>query len=350
MVASLVTIEPYPAFTAVRPSPFPLDSLSARLTHRSMLAAKLFLPPLCFHNLMNSFSCSSFVLTTIQIAPGVGVPLVLTPLLPTDPRRVQRKWNLSVSLAQYSVGAEPSGRIDGQVEGSESPRHAGPGKGRCSWIVELSRQKTMTRPDQQSESDLLRLMAAGDEEAFHALYRQFQGPVYRFALHMAGSVAMAEDVTQEVFMALIQKRTRFDAARGPLRCYLIGMARNLLLQRFEREQKLVPFPESEFQGEAHASNGNHRLLPSIPPPDPVRTENIDRVRQAVLSLPADYRETVVLCELQEFSYEEAASALGCPVGTIRSRLHRARTMLAEKLRELQRTERRASVAGGHAAP
>lgn len=248
------------------------------------------------------------------------------------------------------MGAEPSGRIDGQVGGSESPRHAGPGKGRCSRIVALSRQEKMTRPGQQSESDLLRLMAAGDEDAFHALYRQFQGPVYRFALHMAGSVVMAEDVTQEVFMALIQKRSRFDAARGPLRPYLIGMARNLLLQRFEREQKLVPFPEGEFHGEATASNGNHHLLPSIPPPDPLRNENIQRVRQAVLSLPADYRETVVLCELQEFSYEEAASALGCPVGTIRSRLHRARMMLAEKLRGLQGAERGASVAGGHTVP
>jgi RNA polymerase sigma-70 factor (ECF subfamily) len=163
-------------------------------------------------------------------------------------------------------------------------------------------------------------------------------------------------------MALIQKRTRFDAARGPLRCYLIGMARNFLLQRFEREQKLVPFPDAAFHSDAPASNGsglylqpgqnngNSRALPSVPPLDPVRNENIQRVRQAVLSLPADYRETVVLCELQEFSYEEAAGALGCPVGTIRSRLHRARTMLAEKLRELQRTERRASVAGGHAVP
>jgi RNA polymerase sigma-70 factor, ECF subfamily len=206
----------------------------------------------------------------------------------------------------------------------------------------------MTRPGPQSESDLLRLMAAGDEDAFRALYRQFQGPVYRFALHMAGSSAIAEDVTQEVFMALIEKRSRFDASRGALRSYLIGMARNLLLQRFARDQKLVPFPDSEFSSETSTSNGNHHALPSVPPPDPVRGDKIERVRRAVLSLPADYREAVVLCELQEFSYEEAAHVLGCPVGTIRSRLHRARTMLADKLRELQQPERRASVAGRHA--
>lgn len=241
--------------------------------------------------------------------------------------------------------------MDGQVESSESPRRG-----------ELSRQEKMTRPGQQSESDLLRLMAAGDEDAFRALYGQFQGPVYRFALHMAGSTAAAEDVTQEVFMALIEKRTRFDADRGTLRSYLIGIARNLLLQRFEREQKLVPFSDREFGGgtpnsngsglslQPGQNNGNNHALPSVPPADLVRSENIERVRQAVLSLPADYREAVVLCELQEFSYEEAAHVLGCPVGTIRSRLHRARTMLADKLREFRQPERRASVAGSPATP
>jgi RNA polymerase sigma-70 factor (ECF subfamily) len=190
----------------------------------------------------------------------------------------------------------------------------------------------MTLPDRHSESDLLRRTAAGDEDAFQALYQQFQGPVYRFALHMAGSGAVAEDVTQEVFMTLIEKRSRFDASRGTLRSYLLGMARNLLLRRFERDGKFVALADEESpNGSAASSNGNRHALPAVEPADPVRQQNIERVRQAVLSLPADYREAVVLCELQEFSYEEAAAVLGCPVGTIRSRLHRARTLLTEKL-------------------
>ena len=208
----------------------------------------------------------------------------------------------------------------------------------------------MTRPGEQSESDLLRLTAAGDEEAFRVLYRQFQGPVFRFALHMAGSTAVAEDVTQEVFMILIEKRSRFDASRGVLKTYLIGMARHLLLRRFERDQRLVAFPDGDVPGGTPASSSGNHAIPSVPPQDPVRSENIQRVRQAVLSLPADYREAVVLCELEELSYEEAAGILGCPVGTIRSRLHRARTILAEKLRELRQPERRASAAGSPATP
>ncbi len=73
-------------------------------------------------------------------------------------------------------------------------------------------------------------------------------------------------------------------------------------------------------------------------------ENVTRVRQAIATLPENYREVVVLCELDELSYEEAAAALDCPVGTVRSRLHRARAILVEKLRDAQPV-RRASAVG-----
>jgi RNA polymerase sigma-70 factor (ECF subfamily) len=204
----------------------------------------------------------------------------------------------------------------------------------------------MIRPGGHSESDLLRRTAAGEEDAFRALYQQFQGPVYRFALHMAGSTAVAEDVTQEVFMTLIEKRSRFDASRGTLRAYLIGMARHFLSRRFERDQKYVAFPDAESPKSTASSaeiSGNHASA-SVPPIDLVRNEDIERVRQAVLSLPSDYREAVVLCELQEFSYEDAAEVLGCPVGTVRSRLNRARILLTEKLRVLAKPAARASAA------
>lgn len=204
----------------------------------------------------------------------------------------------------------------------------------------------MTRPGGHSDSDLLRRAEAGEEDAFRALYQQFQGPVYRFALHMAGSAAVAEDVTQEVFMTLIEKRSRYDASRGTLRSYLLGMARHFLLHRFERDQKFVAFPDPGGEnGESLATGSINHASASVPPIDLVRSEKIERVRQAVLNLPADYRETVVLCELQEFSYDEAAAVLGCPVGTVRSRLHRARTMLAEKLRLLAEPAARVSAAG-----
>jgi len=170
----------------------------------------------------------------------------------------------------------------------------------------------------ESDEKLLARMLEGDGEAFTTLYRRRQGPVYRFALHMTGSVAMAEDVTQEVFLALIEKGRRFDGSRGPLLSFLYGIARNRVLRRIERD------PPAEPASEEYA--GNEDLLDDL-----TRRETVEQVRRAVLSLPAAYREAVVLCDLENASYEDAAAALECPVGTVRSRLSRGRALLAQKL-------------------
>jgi RNA polymerase sigma-70 factor (ECF subfamily) len=196
----------------------------------------------------------------------------------------------------------------------------------------------MIRPKEPSDSELLRRMGAGDQEAFRTIYQRCQGPIYRFALHMTGNTFLAEDVTQEVFMTLIQERARFDPSRGTLSAYLFGMGRNLLLRRLDREQVYVPFLEHGREnggGNGERKNGAHAVL-VMPPNDILRSETIDRVRQAVSSLPPSYREVVVLCDLEEMSYDEAARVMECAVGTVRSRLHRARALLTEKLRDFHR--------------
>ena len=196
----------------------------------------------------------------------------------------------------------------------------------------------MIRPKEPSDSELLRRMGAGDQEAFRTIYQRCQGPIYRFALHMTGNTFLAEDVTQEVFMTLIQERARFEPSRGTLSAYLFGMGRNLLLRRLDREQVYVPFLEHGREnggGNGERKNGAHAVL-VMPPNDILRSEMIERVRQAVSSLPPSYREVVVLCDLQEMSYDEAARVMECAVGTVRSRLHRARALLTEKLREFHR--------------
>ncbi|HXO44212.1 MAG TPA: sigma-70 family RNA polymerase sigma factor [Candidatus Cybelea sp.] len=207
----------------------------------------------------------------------------------------------------------------------------------------------MTQTTDLADALLLRRIAGGDEEAFAEVYRQRQAAIYRFALHMTGNSALAEDVTQEVFMALIRDPKRFDPARGTLGGFLFGVARNHLRKRWERDRRLVPFDgdpddlrdtasagaQSRSATDGSGANGNgHGAFAAAASWDEFASiEIVGRVRQAVGTLPENYREVVVLCELQEMSYEEAASALGCPVGTVRSRLHRARAMLVEKLRE-----------------
>jgi RNA polymerase sigma-70 factor (ECF subfamily) len=184
-----------------------------------------------------------------------------------------------------------------------------------------------------TDNELLTGMLDGDEEAFAALYRRRQAGIYRFALQMSGSPALAEDVTQEVFMMLMRDGLNFDFTRGPLSAFLVGVARNLVRQRLGREQIYVSM---EDDGEGDFADRLHAL--DSPLEDLSRGETIDSIRRAVLSLPARYREVVVLCELQELSYSDAASILDCAIGTVRSRLHRARAMLVEKLRPQKKSE------------
>lgn len=169
--------------------------------------------------------------------------------------------------------------------------------------------------------ELLRRASSGDEDAFVALYRRFQGPVHRFAWRMTGSRETAEDVTQETFLALLRGPTRYDSARGPLGAYVYGIARNLLARRAGRDRPYVPLSDGEESALRATDLGA----------DPERQRAVGTIREAVLGLPMHYREVVVLCELQGLPYEEAAAALECPIGTVRSRLHRARALLAARL-------------------
>lgn len=180
-----------------------------------------------------------------------------------------------------------------------------------------------------SDSELLQSMLAGDEEALAALYRRRQRGVYRFAYQMCGSKTVAEDVTQEVFMVLIREGHTFDDSRGSLNAFLIGVARNHVLRRLRRERFYVAMEEDPESG----VKKKEKLRTTTGPLDDLaRTERIESVRRAVLALPERYREAIVLCDLEEMSYVEAAEIVGCAIGTVRSRLHRGRALLSEKLR------------------
>jgi len=185
---------------------------------------------------------------------------------------------------------------------------------------------------QLTDSKLVGLMLGGDKEAFAELYRRRQRDVYRFALHMSGARDMAEDVTQEVFMMLMRDGSSYDETRGSVNAFLLGIARNYVLRRLKQERSFVLMGQSGTE-EVSASNDlasatDH--LESI-----ARNEEIRSVQNAILSLPAHYREVLVLCELQDMSYADAAGVLGCAIGTVRSRLNRARKMLMEKLRPVR---------------
>jgi RNA polymerase sigma-70 factor (ECF subfamily) len=181
--------------------------------------------------------------------------------------------------------------------------------------------------NQPTDEELLRRMAGGEEEAFTAFYRRWQAPIYRFALQMSGDRQLAEEVTQDVFLELIRGVGRFDAARGAVRSWLFGAARHQAARRMRAERRYAAIEDG-----AEGDTAEPGLAAAGALGDLARDQLRESVRQAVLSLPAHYREAVVLCDLQEVSYEEAARVLECAVGTVRSRLSRARALLAGKLR------------------
>ncbi len=178
------------------------------------------------------------------------------------------------------------------------------------------------------DQELLRQLAKGSEAAFRAFYERYQGPIYRFALHMSGNGATAEEVTQEVFMLLIGKPNSYQPEKGSVAGYLFGMARNLTRRSIQRRHLDVPIGDYDGNGQGAA--------PELPSQldvleDITQSELLDQLRKAVLSLPEPYREAVVLCDLEEMSYNSAAEFLECSAGTVASRLHRGRAMLKAKL-------------------
>ena len=186
----------------------------------------------------------------------------------------------------------------------------------------------MTSAPVETDDELLLRMQSGDEEAFVALYRRRQAGLFRFALHMSGSMPVAEDVTQEVFLALLREDCGYDPARGTLSGYLYGIARKLVLRHLDRGRaNVVLDTDSDDYAQPELAVLDDPLL------DLTRREGIDALRRAIQALPRRYREVVVLCDLEEVDYADAAVALGCPIGTVRSRLHRARGLLLEKLHQ-----------------
>lgn len=178
------------------------------------------------------------------------------------------------------------------------------------------------------DQELLRQLAKGDEAAFRSLYESYQGPIYRFALHMSGNKATAEEVTQEVFMRLMINPKAYRPERGPLAGYMFGIARNLTRRIIQTRHLDVPIGDYDGNGDSPACclSSEQDVLEDLS-----QSETLELLRKAVVSLPEPYREAVVLCDLEEMSYSCAAELLGCSPGTVASRLHRGRSILRAKL-------------------
>ena len=186
---------------------------------------------------------------------------------------------------------------------------------------------TMPPVDTKAEMALLARMKQGDEAAFVALYRKHRDGVYRFALLYAGSPAIAADVTQDTFVHLMTQPGQFDPARGSIGAWLCGVARNLARKQCGvREDATDP---ADLHDDVHPHDS--QVDGDSPLERVLRGELAEQVRRAVAAIAPHYRDVLILCELSDMSYAEAAQVCGIDIGTVRSRLSRARTQLAQRL-------------------
>ena len=187
-----------------------------------------------------------------------------------------------------------------------------------------------------SDAQVTERLKERDEGAFLELY-DWHGPqVYRFLVHMTGSIAVAEDLTQEVFAivldTVLHNRFRgFDAKKGTLEGYLLGIARNLARKEFGRRRRAVPL---DGKGMMEKLCRDDQSLNGL-----VLRQELARLQVAIAELPSHYREVVVLCCLEDRSYEDAARIVECSVGTVASRISRAKQLLTAKLRRAGSAER-----------
>jgi RNA polymerase sigma-70 factor, ECF subfamily len=179
---------------------------------------------------------------------------------------------------------------------------------------------------------LLADIAAGVEQAFVELYGRRHNDVYRFAFAMAKSRSFAQDVTQEVFLNVLENARRFDSRKGSARAWLFGCARYVTLDRLRLERRWT----DDIPAELATLDGDESLLAD---------QRVERLHAAIAALPVEYREALVLFELQELSYAETAAVLACPVGTVRSRLHRGRALLKAMLDESEQVGAEPNMAG-----
>jgi RNA polymerase sigma-70 factor, ECF subfamily len=191
----------------------------------------------------------------------------------------------------------------------------------------------LTLPDAAiSDDSLVARLCAGDRAAMGLIFDRHRDAVFRFALAFTGNRDMAHDVTQETFLQLVLKPDGFDPQRGALAAFLCGIARNCARAalRDNSIERNLELPEDDELSEPAAlviNDGAGTAFNALS-----RSEDERLLWAAIRQLPEHYREVLILVELQDFSYAQAASLLAVEIGTVRSRLSRAKERMASLLK------------------
>jgi RNA polymerase sigma-70 factor (ECF subfamily) len=182
------------------------------------------------------------------------------------------------------------------------------------------------------DSEQMARLAAGDMNALRELYQRHGRALLRFSSAMCRSRQASEDLVHDTFVALLREPNLFDPAQGSVFGYLCGVLRHRVSRHFRHERRLVAL-------DLHDEGAHQQSSPADGPADEIaRSEMSLAFRRAILELPLQHREVIALCDLEELPYVTVANVLNCPVGTVRSRLHRARALLTLRLASLELVE------------
>jgi RNA polymerase sigma-70 factor (ECF subfamily) len=201
-----------------------------------------------------------------------------------------------------------------------------------------------TSDDDIGESELIHGLQTQDAAAFIALYDGFKRQVFRFLVHMTGSMHEAEELLQTVF-AMVWEGVmtgmfdRFDKDRGTLEGYLLGIARNAARKVIARRSRTVSVDQFESSHGALQLSATGAGLAAVE-----QRFEMQRLREAIVQLPVDYREAISLCCLQNLSYGDAAKVMKCSIGTVGSRVNRGKALLRKALSTSCNTPQMTSVA------
>jgi RNA polymerase sigma-70 factor (ECF subfamily) len=163
--------------------------------------------------------------------------------------------------------------------------------------------------------EALLALVGRSESAFIVLFERYREVIFRVACRLTNSAAVAEDITQECFLGLLDAPGRFDPVKGSLRTYLYGTVRNLALKYHGLREGDVDLEDTEIDDTAELSQAF------------LRQEQLQVIRQAISTLPLPQREALILSQYEELPLEEIATILDIEIGAVKSRLHRARTRL-----------------------
>jgi RNA polymerase sigma-70 factor (ECF subfamily) len=191
--------------------------------------------------------------------------------------------------------------------------------------VPVVRYKMKTSED----TECMARLAAGDTGALRHLYERHGRALLRFSTAMCRSRQVAEDLVHDTFVALMREPFGFDPAQGTVYGYLCGVLRHRVSRHYRQQKRWVSLDLDDDSAEPPAPDSSN------PVDEIARSEITAAFRRAMLELPLQHREIIALCDLEELPYATVATVLNCPVGTVRSRLHRARALLTLRLASLE---------------